>query len=289
MRFEFIAVQRLKYPLPVLCRVLGVSVSGYYAWLKRPVSQRSQANQVLVAQIEAVHRASYETYGSPRVHAELVAQGYGCGRHRIARLMRRDGIQAKQCRRRRITTIRRAGDPVAPNLLERQFTATAPNQKWLADITYIPTQEGDLYLAPVLDLYARKIVGWAMDTTLKSELVERALQMALRQRRPTAGLLHHSDRGCQYTSQAYQQLLKRHGCQISMSRVGNCYDNAPMESFFGTLKSELVHHRPYRTRAEAKRDIFAYIEGFYNRRRRHSALGYQSPEQFENSYYLSLN
>jgi putative transposase len=289
MRFEFIAAQRLNYPLPMLCRVLGVSVSGYYAWRKRPVSQRTETNQVLVAHIKAVHRASYETYGSPRVHAELVAQGYVCGRHRIARLMRQHGIQAKQGRRRRLTTIKRAGDPVAPNLLDRQFTATAPNQKWLADITFIPTQEGDLYLAPVLDLYARKIVGWAMDTTLKSELVQRALQMALRQRRPAAGLLHHSDQGGQYTSQAYQRLLKNHHCQVSMSRVSNCYDNAPMESFFGTLKSELLHHRQYRTRAEAQRDIFAYIEGFYNRRRRHSALGYQSPEQFEQAYYLSLN
>jgi putative transposase len=262
MRFEFIAAHRHRYPLSLLCRMLGVSVSGYYAWLKRPVSQRTQANQALVVQIKAVHRASYETYGSPRVYAELVARGYACGRHRIARLMRLHGIQAKQCRRRRLTTIKREGDPVAPNHLDRQFTATAPNQKWLADITYIPTQEGDLYLAPILDLYARKIVGWAMDTTLKTELVERALQMAFRQRRPAVGLLHHSDRGCQYTSQAYQCLLKSHHCQVSMSRVGNCYDNAPMESFFSTLKSELVHHRQYRTRAEAKRDIFAYIEGF---------------------------
>jgi transposase InsO family protein len=161
MRFEFIAAQRLKYPLPVLCRVLEVSVSGYYAWRKRPVSQRTEANQALVAHIKAVHQASYETYGSPRIHAELVAQGYACGRHRIARLMRQHGLQAKQGHRRRFTTIRRAGDPVAPNLLDRPFQATAPNQKWLADITYIPTQEGDLYLAPILDLYARKIVGWA--------------------------------------------------------------------------------------------------------------------------------
>lgn len=289
MKFEFITVHRFNYPLPLLCRVLEVSVSGYYAWRKRPVSQRNQANQALVAQIKAVHRASYETYGSPRVQAELVAQGYGCGRHRVARLMRLHGIQAKQCRRGRITTRRQDGDPVAPNLLDRQFQAIAPNRKWLADITHIPTQEGDLYLATVLDLYARKIVGWTLDTSLKSELVERALQMAFRQRRPAASLLHHSDRGSQYTSQAYQQLLKSHRCQVSMSRVGNCYDNAPMESFFGTLKSELVHQRQYRSRAEAKRDIFVYIEGFYNRRRRHSALGYHSPEQFENSYYLSLN
>ena len=289
MRFEFIAAQRLKYPLALLCRMLEVSVSGYYACLKRPVSQRSEANQALVSQIKAVHQASYETYGSPRVHAELVAQGYVCGRHRIARLMRLHGIQAKQCRRGRITTIRRDGDAVVPNLLDRQFQATAPNQKWLADISYIPTQEGDLYLASVLDLYSRKIVGWAMDTTLKTELTQRAFQMALGQRRPAAGLLHHSDQGGQYTSQPYQRLLKSQRCQVSMSRVGNCYDNAPMESFFGTLKAELVYHRQYHTRAEAKRDIFAYIEGFYNRRRRHSALGYQSPDQFEKSYYLSLN
>lgn len=289
MRFAVIERYRGEYPLTRLCQALQVSVSGYYVWRNQPVSQREQANQQLAERIKAIHQASYETYGSPRIHAELVEQGYGCSRKRVARLMRLHRLRAKQCRRRRVTTIKRAGDPVAPNLLDRQFTASAPNQKWLADLTYIPTQEGDLYLATVLDLYARKIVGWAMDTSLKTDLVQRALQMAFGQRRPAAGLLHHSDRGSQYTSAVYQQLLKSHQCRVSMSRVGNCYDNAPLESFFGTLKSELVYHRQYRTRAEAKRDIFAYIEGFYNRRRRHSALGYLSPDQFEKAYYLSLN
>ena len=289
MRFAVIEQHRGRYRLAGLCRALQVSVSGYYAWRKRPVSEREQANQRLVEQIKLIHQASYGSYGSPRIHAELVDQGQSCSRKRVARLMRLHRLRAKQGRRRRVTTVKRVGDPVAPNLLDRQFTATAPNQKWLADITYIPTQEGDLYLATVLDLYARKIVGWAMEATLKTELVQQALQMAFRQRRPAAELLHHSDQGCQYTSELYRALLKSHKCQVSMSRVGNCYDNAPMESFFGTLKSELVYHRQYRTRAEAKQDIFAYIEGFYNRRRRHSALGYQSPEQFEKFYHLSLN
>lgn len=286
MRFAVIEQHRAEYSLAGLCRALQVSVSGYYGWRNRPVSQREQANQQLVKQIKAIHQASYETYGSPRIHAELVAQGQSCSRNRVARLMRLQRLRAKQCRRRRVTTVKQAGDP---NLLDRQFTAMAPNQKWLADLTYIPTQEGDLYLATVLDLYGRRIVGWAMDTTLKTELVERAVQMAFRQRCPAGGLLHRSDRGCQYTSELYRDLLKSHKCQISMSRAGNCYDNAPMESFFGTLKTELAYHRHYRTREQAKRDIFAYIEGFYNRRRRHSALGYQSPEQFEKAYYLSLN
>ncbi len=289
MRFQFIANYQTQYPVKLMCQVLGVSISGYYGWGQRPISQREKANQGLLAQIKVVHQANYQSYGSPRVHAELVEQGWRCGHNRVARLMLQHGIRAKQIKRRQVTTLRHEADPVAPNLLERNFEAQAPNQKWLTDFTYIPTQQGWLYLAAVLDLYSRKIVGWAMAETMSTELTLSALQMALQQRQPEAGLLHHSDRGSQYTSQSYQTVLKQHQLQVSMSGAGNCYDNAPMESFFGTLKTELTHHQAYLTRAQARADIFAYIEAFYNRRRRHSALGYQSPEQFEQSGYFSKN
>ena len=289
MRYKFIEEHRHQYPIHLMCQVLAVSVSGYYAWRQRPMSPRAKANQRLLYQIKAIHQASYRTYGSPRVHAELVDQGLQCGRHRVARLMRQHGIVAKQSHRRRMTTVRNLTDPVVPNLLDRQFQAKGPNRKWVADISYIPTQEGDLYLATVMDLFSRKIVGWAMADHLKTELPLAALTMALDQRQPPPGLLHHSDRGSQYTSDVYQSVLHGYHCQISMSRVGNCLDNAAMESFFGTLKSELTHHRHYQTRAQAKSDIFLYIEGFYNRRRRHSALGYLSPDQFELNNKFSLN
>lgn len=286
MRYEFIKEHCQHYPIQLMCRVLEVSVGGYYAWRKRPQSPRTKANQVLLKQIKAIHHHSYGTYGSPRIHAELVAQGTPCSLNRVARLMHRYGIRAKQHQRRRTTTIRNLTDPVAPNVLDRRFQAQGPNRKWVADISYIPTREGDLYLATIMDLYSRKIVGWAMADHLKTELPLAALTMALEQRQPPPGLLHHSDRGSQYTSAVYQSVLNGYHCQPSMSRTGNCLDNAAMESFFGTLKSELVHHRRYHTRTEARSDIFLYIEGFYNRRRRHSALGYLSPEQFER---FSLN
>lgn len=289
MRYKFIKAHAQDYPIYLMCRVLEVSVSGYYAWRRRPLSRRAKANQVLVQQIKASHQGSYGTYGSPRVHADLVSQGLHCSRNRVARLMRQHGIRAKQRRRARQTTVRNPADPVAPNLLARQFQAQAPNHKWVADISYVPTQEGDLFLATVMDLYSRKIVGWAMADHLKTELPLAALTMALEQRQPSPGLLHHSDRGSQYTSDLYQAVLHGYDCQSSMSRVGNCLDNAAMESFFGTLKSELTHHRHYRTRAEAQSDIFLYIEGFYNRRRRHSALGYLSPDQFELNNNVSRN
>lgn len=289
MRYEFIKAHGQQYPIYLMCRVLEVSVSGYYAWRKRPLSGRAKANQLLLHQIKRIYQRSYGSYGSPRVHAELVAQGRRCGQNRVARLMHQHGIAAKQRQHRRRTTIRNLTDPVAPNLLGRQFQAKEPNRKWVADLSYIPTQEGDLYLATVMDLYSRKIVGWAMEDHLRTELPLAALTMALEQRQPPPGLLHHSDRGSQYTSDLYQALLSGYHCQPSMSRVGNCLDNAAMESFFGTLKSELTHHRRYRTRAEAKSDIFLYIEGFYNRRRRHSALGYLSPDQFELNNQFSLN
>jgi transposase InsO family protein len=267
---------------------MEVSTSGYYAWRDRPVSERAQANQKLVSEIRDIHAKSRQTYGSPRVHAELVARGFQVGKNRVARLMRVEDIRARRKKKRKITTNSQHPYPVAPNLLHRDFQAEAPNEKWLGDITFIPTAEGWLYLAAILDLFSRKIVGWAMDETLESILVEQAYQMAVQNRRPAAGLLHHSDRGSQYAGGSYRDLLSAYRMQVSMSGAGDCYDNAPMESFFSTLKCEQVHFQDYITRVEAKTDIFAYIEGFYNRTRRHSSLGYLSPDEFERRYYDNL-
>lgn len=280
---------RDEFSIARMCAVLGVSVSGYYDWCERPVSQREQANAALVAEIRQVHAESLETYGSPRMHKELCERGWPCSRNRIERLMRQYGIRGK-CKRRRkvVTTDSQHKFPVAPNLLNQEFQAEAPNRKWLTDITYVSTAEGWLYLACVLDLFSRKIVGWAMDDTMTTSLVTDALDMALQQRQPGLGLLHHSDRGSQYASLAYQERLADHYIQVSMSRTGNCYDNAVMESFWATLKTERIHDQTYRTRAEARTDIFLFIEGFYNRRRRHSALGYLSPDQFERNFYLGI-
>jgi transposase InsO family protein len=243
------------------------------------------ANQELYNKIKAVYKDNHGVYGSPRIYRELKDQGIACSENRIARLMRLYGLRAKQTKRFRSTTKRNQAHPVAPNLLKRHFAAERPNQKWLTDITYIPTQEGWLYLAAVLDLFTRRIVGWAMSDQITSDLTISALKMALRQHQPTSGLLHHSDQGSQYTDRNYQALLKDHGIQASMNSVGTWYDNAPMESFFGTLKSELVHHRVYQTRDEARTDLFFYVEAFYNRRRRHSALDYLSPHAYECRYY----
>lgn len=273
-----------------MCQMLGVSVSGYYAWRQRGPSARQEANEALVEQIGAVHAESDGTYGSPRVHAELAARGIECSKNRVERLMRVHRIQAKQRKRwRPRTTNSKHGLPIAPNVLNREFEAEGPNQKWVTDITYIPTAEGWLYLAAVMDLYSRQIVGWSMGSRLKSQLVKDALKLAVAQRQPDPGLVHHSDRGSQYASADYQVLLTARGMVASMSRKGNCYDNAPMESFFGTLKSERVHHCRYQTRSAARQDIFHYIEVFYNRKRRHSALGYLSPAQFEKSMELCPN
>jgi len=281
MTYHFLTEQRSQYAVSRMCEVLGVSRSGYYAWCRQHPSQREQLNQVLLTHIRAIYAASRQTYGSPRVHAELVARGLACNRKRVERLMRLAHLQARRPHRRRVTTQVDGALPIAPNRLNRDFQAIAPNQKWVSDITYVPTDEGWLYLATVMDLYSRRIIGWAMQDTLADELTQAALQMAFRQSRPARGLLHHSDRGSQYASAEYQTLLTAHHGVPSMSRAGNCYDNAPMESFFSTLKTELVHQRHYRTRAEARQDIFAYIEGFYNTQRRHSALGYRSPIEFE--------
>ena len=282
MRFRFIEDRRADYPVTIMCGVLGVSSAGYYAWRSRPESRRSAANRGLLSDIERVHRDNRGCYGSPRVHAELQAQGRGVSRGRIERLMRHHGIRAIMARPRRVrTTDSRHDLPIAPNLLDRNFIAAAPNQIWLADITYIETDQGWLYLAAVMDLHSRRIVGWAMRDHLRTELPLAALRMAIQARRPATGLMHHSDRGVQYASADYRKSLQFAGFQVSMSRKADCYDNAPMESFFHTLKTELVHHRQYATRAEAQRDIFAYIEGFYNRTRLHSAIGYISPIEME--------
>jgi transposase InsO family protein len=285
MRFQLIHDHRDEFPVRRMCAELNVSPSGYYAWRTRPASAREMANRELYQQIEAVYHDNRSVYGSPRIYRELKDQGVACSQNRVARLMRLRGLKAKQSKRFRSTTKRNQADAAAPNLLKRDFEAEQPGEKWVADITYIPTQEGWLYLAAILDLYTRRIVGWAMAERMTSDLTLTALKMALGQRQPAAGLIHHSDRGSQYTDQAYQTLLKDHSIRASMNGVGSWYDNAPMESFFGTLKSELVHHCVYATRIEARTDLFSYIETFYNRRRRHSALDYLSPESYEHLFY----
>jgi transposase InsO family protein len=282
MRFRFIEDRRANYPVTILCDVLGVSPAGYYAWRSREESRRTTANIALLAAVRQVHQDSGGRYGSPRVHAALRVQGRGASRGRIERLMHRHGVRAIMASPRRVrTTDSRHGLPIAPNLIGRNFATAAANRIWLADITYIPTAEGWLYLAAIMDLFSRKIVGWAMRDHMQVELVSSALTMAIQQQRPEAGLIHHSDRGVQYASHDYRAVLSAAGIIGSMSRKANCYDNAPMESFFHTLKTELVHHRQYETRAEAQRDIFAFIEGFYNRTRLHSAIGYISPIEME--------
>jgi putative transposase len=281
MRFQFIEERRDEFPVTRMCKVLEASSSGYYARRQRPPSAREMANRELYKKIEAVYNENHGVYGSPRIYRELKDQGVPCSENRIACLMRLRGLQAKQSKRFKTTTKRNKAHPAAPNLLKRDFTADRPDQKWLADITYIATLAGWLYLAAILDLYTRRIVGWAMSDRMTSDLTIAALKMALLQRQPDAGLIHHSDQGSQYTDQAYQALLKDHGIRASMNGAGSWYDNAPMESFVGTLKSEWVHHHVYHTRDEAKTDVFYYIESFYNRRRRHSALDYLSPEAYE--------
>jgi len=282
VRFSFIHHHREVWPVRVMCDVLGVSPSGYYAWRARPESIRAAANRDLLVDIRRIHHESSGCYGSPRVHAVLRRHGRRIGRARIERLMRRAGLRGLAALPRRTrTTDSRHGYPIAPNRLGRNFVASAPNQVWLADLTYIPTGEGWLYLAAILDMHTRKIVGWSMRETLHTEIALEALDMAIKRQRPAHGLLHHSDRGIQYAAKAYRSMLARSAITPSMSRKGDCWDNAPMESFFHTLKTERVHHRVYDTRAQARYDLFGYIEGFYNSRRIHSALGYISPAEME--------
>jgi len=264
-----------------MCRVLGVGRSGYYAWCSRSASQRVQEDEVLLVKIQQEYQISCGTYGSPRIHAALQKQGVKCSQKRVARLMRLHKITGRKRQKRRPVTTQRDPSAIpAPNLLNQEFYASAPDQKWVSDITYIETAEGWLYLASILDLFSRKVVGWAMADHMEASLVEDALKMALQQRQPEAGLLHHSDQGRQYTSVAYQNRLANAHCQVSMSRTGNCYDNAAMESFFGTLKTECAT-QPFATRAQARTAIFEFIEAWYNRQRLHSSLDYLSPMEFE--------
>jgi putative transposase len=280
MRFRLIEDQRDVWPVRVMCDALGVSPSGYYAWRSRPESPREIANGELLSDIRRVYADHRGRYGAPRIHAELRAEGQTVSRKRIERVMCRHGIRAHVPRRYRVcTTDSKHSLPIAANLLDRNFVAERPDQVWLADITYIPTGEGWLYLAVILDLFTRKLVGWAMREHMRAELTMAALTMAVQRRRPEAGLIHHSDRGSQYAAGDYRKILQAAAITQSMSRKGNCWDNAPMESFFGTLKTELVHQRDYPDREAARRDLFAYIEAYYNRRRIHSAIGYITPEQ----------
>jgi len=284
VKFARIQAEKAEDPstsVAAMCSLLGVSRAGYYAWSQRGESARSRGNRELAVHISAIHQESRRTYGSPRVHAELRFRGRFVGLHRVARLMRSSGIRARRKRRFVRTTTSDPALPVAPNVLARDFHAHLPNRVWSTDITYVPTREGWLYLAVVEDLYSRRIVGWATGTSLERTLTLDALRMALALRVPAAGLVHHSDRGSQYASFDYQKLLERHGIRCSMSRRGNCLDNAPVESFFGTLKNEHVHHCDFESVAEARAAVIEYIENFYNSRRRHSALGYRTPMEYE--------
>lgn len=283
MKYAFMAAHEKEFSLKRMCRVLGVGRSGYYAWRGRPQSLREQENETLLTEIRLAHQASRKTYGSPRIHAYLRHKGILCGRNRVARLMKLDKIRAKKVPKRRpVTTQQRPGAKTAPNLLNREFSACAPNRKWVSDFTYIDTAEGWLYLAGIVDLYSRTVVGWAMTDCMDVQLVENAWEMALTNRHPSEDLLHHSDRGSQYTSDVYLAHLLNQHCRISMSRTGNCYDNAAMESFFSTLKTECADHQ-FSSKAEARTVIFEYIEVWYNRQRLHSSLGYLSPMEFEKS------
>lgn len=281
MRFAFIEQHRDVWPIKIQCAVLEVSRSGFYAWRVREPSPTELRREALTETIREVHQASRATYGSPRVYAELIARGERCNQKTVEKCMREADLRAKSHRKFRVsTTDSNHPHPIAPNIVNRDFKPSQKNETWTTDITYIPTAEGWLYLAVVEDLYTRKIVGWAMADHMESRLVVDALEMAVQRELPGEGLVAHSDRGVQYASDHYQQLLNKYGITCSMSRKGNCWDNAPMESFFATLKKELVHHETYRTRTEARQCLFEYIEVFYNRVRRHSALGYKSPTQF---------
>jgi putative transposase len=281
-RFAFVAAERANHAVATLCRIIGASVSGFYAWLRAipAVQTRAEAEAELRGHIGRVFVAGRRVYGAPRVHAELRREGRRHSRRRVARLMREMGLAARRGRRRSPrTTDSRHDLPVAPNLLDRNFVADRPDTVWLADISYLPTDEGWLYLAVIEDLATREVVGWSMADHLRAELCTDALVMALQRRRPEPGLTHHSDRGVQYAAEPYRKVLGRHGIKQSMSRRGDCLDNAPMESFFASLKKEHVHHARFRTRAEARAAVFDYVEIFYNRQRLHSAIGYRTPAE----------
>jgi putative transposase len=281
MIYKFIDEHRSVHAVERMCRILGVTRSGYYGWLRHGQSKRGLRDAVLLEKIRESHRRSSGRYGSPNIHKDLCDWGYRCSRKRVARLMRQAGLRSKTKRRFRVTTESRHTMPVAPNLLQRNFSVSVANKTWVSDITYLWTQQGWLYLCVILDLWDRKVVGWHMSKGLGTDLVVHALDKAVLRRRPVEGLIFHSDRGIQYCSEAFRSELRRYGMLQSMSRKGDCWDNAVAESFFGTLKRELVYHERYQTRDEARLSVFQYIEAWYNRRRRHSALGRISPFDFE--------
>jgi putative transposase len=281
VKYGFIRAHQEEFSLSRMCAVLKVSRNGYYDWRDRPESKRSKEDRAVLRQIRAVHDRSRQAYGALKTWRELKAEGFKWGRHRVARLRREAGIEARRKRRFRITTQSRAGVVAAKNRLKQRFEAKTVNQVWVGDITFVPTAAGWLYLAVLVDLYSRRVVGWAMSERIDQQLVLDALNMALLQRRVKPGLIHHTDQGRQYSSTAYQTVLERHGMIASMSRRGNCYDNAVAESFFSSLKNELVHHNSFQTRDEARTAIFEYIEVFYNRQRRHQSLDYVSPVDYE--------
>jgi len=284
VRFAFIDDQRPQWGLDRMCHALGVSHSGYFGWRGRPESRRGGEDRALTTRIQVIHGESRKTYGSPRIHRELRSQGTAISRKRVKRLMREAGVQVKPQARFVRTTDSDHGMPVAPNLLQQDFSASAPDRRWVTDITYVATGEGWLYVAAIIDLFSRRVVGWAMQERMDRSLVLAALAMAVGHRRPARGLIHHSDRGSQYASEDYRTALADHGMLASMSRRACCYDNAAMESFWHTLKVELIHRHRFQTRAEATQAIFEFIEVFYNRLRRHSSIGYVSPVEFERQH-----
>ncbi len=288
MKFAFIQAEKAYFPVAALCRVLGVTRQGYYAMNKRGPSERAKSDLLLRSRVAEIHEKSRETYGSPRIRAQLGREGIHVGKARVERTMRGLGLVGRAPRRFRVTTRSDPSHRIEPNVLARDFCATRPDERWVTDITYISTGEGWCYLAAIIDLYSRAVVGWALDTTLTTVLPLKALDAALRRRRPGRELLHHSDRGCQYTAEQYRQALARESISVSMSRKGNCWDNAVAESFFSTLKNELVHRKNWATRLELRAAVFEYIEVFYNRQRLHSAVGYKPPAQVEREYIAAL-
>jgi putative transposase len=286
VKFAFIDAEKAQFPVAALCRLLGVTRQGYYAFARRAVSPRVEREAALCERIRAVHVASEQRYGSPRVLRALRREGVLVSKRRVERAMRGMGLVARPARRFRATTKANPKHAVEPNLLARDFTASRPNRRWVTDISYIWTSEGWSYVAVILDLFSRAVVGWSLDATLSTSLPLDALDMAVRRRRPTAGLLHHSDRGCQYTSADYRSALSELGVDVSMSRKGNCWDNAVAESFFSTLKTELIYRRTWTSRLELRSAVFEYIEVFYNRKRLHSSLDYKTPAEIESEFAL---
>ncbi len=285
MKYQFMHEHEKEFSLERMSKMLNVSRSGYYQFMKSKPSKQAYENESLLVKIKKIHEDSRQTYGSPRIHAELGSAGEICSRKRVARLMKKAGLQAKMKKRFKLTTKVNPKAKAAPNLLKQDFTAASPDQRWVADITYVATAQGWLYVAAILDLFSRHIVGLAMGERMTTGLISNALKQAVMHRNPGAGLTHHSDKGCQYTSQNFKILLKKYDMIASNSGTGNCYDNAAMESFFHTLKTEHIYFETYHTREQAKQSIFEYVEVFYNRKRRHSTLGYLSPAAFEKQWH----